>query len=571
MLLEKDKTVYICISQGITITDFRRIVRLVRLPDLKVFDYDAEKVYDMCQSAGTDVVFNLKVSRSDNDRFDISVTRGEDYPSFTYNKDGDLCPTPDRNYYTVLARVTKKELKTFTKWNSEGMPTDYKRWVPKHYYYVSDFDGVVGYVDEESLLELCIRCTLTNVEIKDKRIHAMFKKDVTAEDFIDLPEELDLSEHNKHLLATLGDVYTGAHRLDGVVRKSEFVKLTDEQKQKCMVLSKVAQSFTFEDAFGSLPVVVRFDGLEEEYTLSSLYARLFRSEVYRESKAVIDACAARASFLGMLTKNDLDYILGFYDSLDIDPGAMQAILEYYRLSNLEEELFEGFSDPAKKAQNFLTFTYMEGEARNVYFSALKQQFKITNLIKHASRMCDAKLTGLEHKIKGPVSFSEKVNGRALANGLDPENAAREATDILRYTFVIPADEYKKKSEEALLILLDAADAKYITNYWNIENKPYMGINAAFCHKELSVNFEVQFHTPESFAFKDGEVHKLYEEQRAPGTSDKRKKELDVEMLKLAANVSIPKGAKTITLENLSRRKRTDKGAPAAVRITAAAP
>jgi len=68
---------------------------------------------------------------------------------------------------------------------------------------------------------------------------------------------------------------------------------------------------------------------------------------------------------------------------------------------------------------------------------------------------------------------------------------------------------------------------------------YRGINVTFRTKE-GLEFEVQFHTPESHAMK-AETHPLYEEFRAKGTSEARKKEINEEQRRRWGTVPYPAG------------------------------
>jgi hypothetical protein len=68
---------------------------------------------------------------------------------------------------------------------------------------------------------------------------------------------------------------------------------------------------------------------------------------------------------------------------------------------------------------------------------------------------------------------------------------------------------------------------------------YRGINATFRTKD-GLEFEVQFHTPESHAMKQ-ETHPLYEEIRNPKTTKERRAELEKEQRERWATVPYPTG------------------------------
>ncbi|WP_139904457.1 hypothetical protein [Clostridium thermarum] len=50
------------------------------------------------------------------------------------------------------------------------------------------------------------------------------------------------------------------------------------------------------------------------------------------------------------------------------------------------------------------------------------------------------------------------------------------------------------------------------NTWLIKSNPYKGINCIYT-SPASQKFEIQYHTPESFELKNGELHGLYEKWR----------------------------------------------------------
>ena len=68
---------------------------------------------------------------------------------------------------------------------------------------------------------------------------------------------------------------------------------------------------------------------------------------------------------------------------------------------------------------------------------------------------------------------------------------------------------------------------------------YKGINSNYENAD-GVVFELQFHTSESFALKNGKLHELYERYREIETTQERKEEIVREMIKLTSNLKVPK-------------------------------
>lgn len=70
--------------------------------------------------------------------------------------------------------------------------------------------------------------------------------------------------------------------------------------------------------------------------------------------------------------------------------------------------------------------------------------------------------------------------------------------------------------------------------------PYRGINTQWRTAEGQA-FELQFHTPESFAVKQN-THLMYEEARALETSPERAEELARMMTRMSDEIPVPDGA-----------------------------
>ncbi|VMC42962.1 phage putative head morphogenesis protein, SPP1 gp7 family [Streptococcus pneumoniae] len=60
-----------------------------------------------------------------------------------------------------------------------------------------------------------------------------------------------------------------------------------------------------------------------------------------------------------------------------------------------------------------------------------------------------------------------------------------------------------------------------------------------------INFEMQYHTQESFDLKNGSLHELYEKYRDTNTSDLERMKLFKEMLDLSNGLEIPKNIERV--------------------------
>jgi len=60
-----------------------------------------------------------------------------------------------------------------------------------------------------------------------------------------------------------------------------------------------------------------------------------------------------------------------------------------------------------------------------------------------------------------------------------------------------------------------------------------------------INFEMQYHTQESFDLKNGLLHKLYEKYRDASTSDQERMKLFKKMLDLNKGLDIPRNIERV--------------------------
>jgi hypothetical protein len=78
----------------------------------------------------------------------------------------------------------------------------------------------------------------------------------------------------------------------------------------------------------------------------------------------------------------------------------------------------------------------------------------------------------------------------------------------------------------------------VKNTWGSVNPTYKGVNTVW-EAPSGEKFELQFHTQESFALKQGRLHELYEEDRQMSTTKERKGEIKQEMIRLSARLITP--------------------------------
>ena len=171
--------------------------------------------------------------------------------------------------------------------------------------------------------------------------------------------------------------------------------------------------------------------------------------------------------------------------------------------------------------------------------------EITDCLQSTASGLGASLYGLEFRFKSLESLQRKVISDSKELGITEQMALSKINDILRYTII-------------------SGEANFTKNYFNIIDKlrimgydlirvkntfkggaKYKGINVVINYKGES--FELQFHTPDSMAVKEGELHKLYEKCRVfDADKDREKIELlNQKMINLSSKIKNPLGVEYI--------------------------
>ncbi|RXS84004.1 ATP nucleotide 3'-pyrophosphokinase [Streptomyces sp. TM32] len=178
--------------------------------------------------------------------------------------------------------------------------------------------------------------------------------------------------------------------------------------------------------------------------------------------------------------------------------------------------------------------------------ARRAERSISPQIRAIARISHADLIGFDQRLKSPNSLKRKVAtwmhespGQSVGTSLGMIN------DAVRYTLQWPAGKYSQGVHTAAdLLSAWGNDSTRWANTWNRANG-YKAINSAWRAPRSGQLFEVQFHTPESKAAQL-QTHKLYEEQRLPGTPPARVRELQNQQNAIFAAVPVPAGAERLT-------------------------
>ncbi|MFI6292160.1 hypothetical protein ACIBEJ_11295 [Nonomuraea sp. NPDC050790] len=155
----------------------------------------------------------------------------------------------------------------------------------------------------------------------------------------------------------------------------------------------------------------------------------------------------------------------------------------------------------------------------------------------------AALVGLEFELKGEERYWQKTEGFMRDRPeLSPMRAAAMVSDGLRYTYQFAAEDYVDGHNRVCGLL--ESKGLSLEHRWNAwASQDYKGVNTRWRTAEGDL-FEVQFHTPESFAAKQ-ETHAAYERLRDPKVSDADKESLEEEQREVSARVSIPEGVEEL--------------------------
>ncbi|MFI7100067.1 ATP nucleotide 3'-pyrophosphokinase [Streptomyces sp. NPDC050161] len=178
--------------------------------------------------------------------------------------------------------------------------------------------------------------------------------------------------------------------------------------------------------------------------------------------------------------------------------------------------------------------------------ARQAERSISPQVRAAAQLSHAELIGFDQRLKSPDSLKRKVaTWMQETPGQTVNESLAQINDSVRYTLQWPSGRYTAGAATAAALLSSwGNDSTRWANTWKRESG-YKAINSAWRAPRSGQLFEVQFHTPESKAAQL-ETHKLYEEQRLPGTPPERVRELQNRQNAIFAAVPVPAGAGELT-------------------------
>jgi hypothetical protein len=172
--------------------------------------------------------------------------------------------------------------------------------------------------------------------------------------------------------------------------------------------------------------------------------------------------------------------------------------------------------------------------------------KLTALVSTMVGRNGGKMEGLDFRLKGGDSLRRKIEKQVEAQTtkdrkVTPQQIADRLFDVNRYTGVFNDKTYATSSEAVLNTLRSQGYKLNVKNYWTKTDNPYQGINVQVTAPD-GTQFELQFHTDESLAIKNGELHTLYEKQRV--LKEEMQAQIDAlmrQMFDVSRRIPVPPG------------------------------
>jgi len=213
------------------------------------------------------------------------------------------------------------------------------------------------------------------------------------------------------------------------------------------------------------------------------------------------------------------------------------------------------NDIPKSFEKFRELKYNDGEGwkstqalyrkTNAYNKIILKEPAITTDLAKISKDTGVPMVGMEYRLKAKDSFLRKV-GKESEHSLDPQrikDTISSTNDVIRYTYqdnpLTLVNSYKNITGA---LQEKGYDLVRVKNFWHNKGNPYNGINCTFRIKDPKgkgyQDFEVQFHTPESYGVKD-RMHKDYEAWRLLSASSPEAIALRRKMMEQSRGMEIP--------------------------------
>ncbi len=195
--------------------------------------------------------------------------------------------------------------------------------------------------------------------------------------------------------------------------------------------------------------------------------------------------------------------------------------------------FHKFQDEKHNKTDEYGIIKAQAKGMTYYNKAVENEPEITKHVKDVAKQTGMNMEGLDYRLKTKESYLGKIKRE-----YSPEGNTYEVKDIIRYTYTATAKDLVPKAEKAIELHKDAGyNTDRIKNSWLDSHNPYNGVNTILSSPN-GQKFEIQYHTPESYAVKD-QMHKDYESWRKLDPSSKEAIELRKKMFTQSQGMEVP--------------------------------
>lgn len=207
-----------------------------------------------------------------------------------------------------------------------------------------------------------------------------------------------------------------------------------------------------------------------------------------------------------------------------------------------DELYHYNHNHDPKTGKFTSGNSFGNLSNNVYKEANKRVEKISDDVITACNHTNAKMYGLENRLKTKDSISRKIDKKSKEDNISTIKASKDIKDAIRFT-TISSDNDFVKNYQFMKSELENKGYKETRckNYWDLYKQgkvKHKSVQSNFSTKD-GYEFEIQFHTKSSQDAKNKKIP-IYEERRKVGINPKRAIELEKQMDELALKVKDPK-------------------------------
>lgn len=268
--------------------------------------------------------------------------------------------------------------------------------------------------------------------------------------------------------------------------------------------------------------------------------RLSISTIYKENgKLIVEAKGSDAVLLLVQRKIELinEKILMLKETSGLSFDIEKVVLKHNTNNKekifLNEDIEESWTEDDHKLFNMLSPT-----EQSFYLEYLSAEFSITKSLTDFTAENNAKLYGIEFRVKSPKSIYEKLHNRNYP--------LEKLADVIRYSLILEPDTYVEDIQKTVELLEKAGWKTYnLENFWLQKKIPYNAVNSNLVN-ESGIRAELQYHTKDGFRVKmSDEDHDLYKLRCTFERGSKEYNEILKKQFALYANMEIPRNIESL--------------------------